>query len=139
MSVRSGRRICLGQLVVAAGGVGMSASGVPSALAKLCDHLNQSLAKAASWSFPPPKKMLAVANLLASAAVSFLKIHPFLDGNSRMARLLLLVLTLRLELPGILTVVPPVEPEFSALKKAAMRGETRPWIAYIVRVLASSP
>jgi fido (protein-threonine AMPylation protein) len=131
------QRPCLGRLVAAAGGVGMSAEGVPAAMDALCDQINRAISKAKGWSMPPERKTLALANLLTKIAVPFLSIHPFLDGNSRMVRLLLLVVTQRLGLPALLAVIPPLDPAFSELKRAAMRKDEGPWLAYIVRALAA--
>ncbi len=50
---------------------------------------------------------------------------------------LLLVVTQRLGLPALLAVIPPLDPAFSELKRAAMRKDEGPWLAYIVRALAA--
>lgn len=134
---RDPRRPCLAQNVVAAGGPGLHFERVPAALATLCSQTTDHLERAAQWQMPVDRRVLALASLLARAMVSFLRIHPFIDGNSRLARLWLHVLTQRLNLGPLLIILPPTDPDFPVLKRAAMAGDVSPWLAFFGDRLAA--
>ncbi|RYZ15881.1 MAG: hypothetical protein EOO70_05795 [Myxococcaceae bacterium] len=140
---RDPQRPCLAQNVVAAGGPGMHFDRVPTALAELCVQTTHHLERAAHWQMPVDKRALALTSLLARAMVSFLRIHPFLDGNSRVARLWLHALTQRLGLGPLLVILPPTDPKFPELKRAAMAGDASPWLTFfgdrLIAQLTASP
>lgn len=127
------QRPCLGRNVAAAGGTGTHYPKVPTEVDALCLRAERGLRAVDRWTLPPERHFLALCSLVGGTVAGFLRIHPFLDGNSRMSRLLMHVMLQRLGLPLVSTVIPPVEPEFSDLKRAAMRGDAGPWAAYLAR------
>ena len=126
-------RPCLGRNVGALGRGGVLFQDVPDRLTKLCTATNRRILGANL--VPEEKRALAVVSVLSKTAVAFLRIHPFLDGNSRMTRLLLCVLLQRFGLPLVLPVLPPLDVDFSVLKRAAMRAEEGPWQAWFALAL----
>lgn len=65
---------------------------VPQQLRELCQHLNQQLAE-------PPTEAEPAYELTFLAHLRLVTIHPWVDGNGRMARLLMHMLQWRLGLP----------------------------------------
>jgi len=75
------------------------------------------------------------ARLVAEIIAGFIRIHPFVNGNGRMSRLLWAVLLVRLGLPmQLLTLTRPPEPYGEAMGKA-MCGDLSHCMALVLQGL----
>ena len=86
------------------------------------------------------EKARAVVELVAWAVGQIIKIHPFLNGNGRMSRLVANYLLHRFGYP-LLYPHPydrPVSAEYAAASSACMRDDLKPMFRFILTLLAAS-
>jgi fido (protein-threonine AMPylation protein) len=85
------------------------------------------------------KRVLLVSSLIASALCEFIRIHPFINGNGRISRLLWRSLLHRFGLPSQVRIEPrPIWP-YGEVMAAAMRGECEPLVLWILKAIAQAP
>lgn len=108
------------QEIVAAGNSNFVVPQIPSMMMKLCDDLKQEMDKAQTDMAIDP------FSLASKYSLEFVQIHPFLDGNGRMCRLILNVILFRFT--GIFIAIGERESEreeYMSIKKrssATMEG-----------------
>jgi Fic family protein len=117
---------------------------VPDLMKNLSDELRSLVTKTARYigrgSIPPVERTRAVIELVAFAVGKFLKIHPFMNGNGRMSRLLANYLLYRFGFP-LLHPHPydrPVGQEYARAAEACMRNDFTLMFQFILTSLASS-
>ena len=100
-------------------------------------HVPQQMHDFATWHSTAAQRLHPVARA-AQVHADFVKIHPFVDGNGRTARLLM---NLELLKAGFPAVVLPVEQRlryYVALDEVHVRGNDAPFLALIADCLAQS-
>jgi len=97
-------------------------------------HLPQQMGDLAKW-YDKESKALHPVELAARVHADFVKIHPFVDGNGRTARLLM---NLELMKAGFPAVVLPVERRleyYEVLDKAHVDGDYGPFLSLIYDIV----
>ena len=88
----------------------------------------------------PSQKVGVVVQLITFAVGRLIRIHPFVNGNGRMSRLVANYLLYRFGLP-LLFPHPydrPVGTEYASASEACMRDDLRPMYRFILTTLAAS-
>ena len=75
---------------------------------------------------PPTKRVLRVGWLVAELVGQFIRIHPFLNGNGRVSRLIWRWILFRFGVSPQCTIFPRPSAPYSGLMAAAMRGNHLP-------------
>lgn len=119
---------------------GVPPGAVPQAMSRFSAALSpriQSLDH--DWeSFSGAARLRGVAHLVAWAHGEFVRIHPFCDGNGRMARLLANCLLLRYGIPYALSIRPRPTGVYSACAAASMTGDHTPLEQFLTREIVWS-
>lgn len=80
-----------------------------------------------TWKFMDKRaRCLNLAHFLASLLGRFIKIHPFINGNGRISRLIWEYGLIRFGVPKQCRVHPRPEQPYGELMKSAMKGDVRP-------------
>ncbi|MCP5386534.1 MAG: Fic family protein [Novosphingobium sp.] len=74
------------------------------------------------------EQLIQVVNVSAWAHAEWVRIHPFINGNGRTARLIVDFLTVRYGLPIYLRIRPRPKGEYALAGAAAMRGDFLPTV-----------
>jgi fido (protein-threonine AMPylation protein) len=138
-----GARPCLNTNVQVAGALGAPAAEVESFMKQFSDEL-EGATKATdgfvATATSPMVPVQAAAQIAAFAGGSIIKIHPFVNGNGRMARMVM-----NFFLHRYLNRVPfyidrPTHPDYSTASMMAMQhGQYGPLYQYLVELLALNP
>jgi fido (protein-threonine AMPylation protein) len=97
------------------------------------DLHNDLLATEARWgAMTPQERLLSTATTVGLAIAKFIQIHPFINGNGRMSRLLWAVLISRLGLPVPMAAVRRPGPPYPEMMAKAMQGDTGHAIALVL-------
>lgn len=75
---------------------------------------------------------IAIANLVGG----FIQIHPFINGNGRTSRLLWRWCLMRFGVPPQVCTHPRPDPPYASVMEAAMRGDYRPFVIYVLQHLS---
>lgn len=78
---------------------------------------------------------LAILELCAWAHAEWVRIHPFANGNGRIARLLANSLAMRYELPPFVRLRPRPDGEYGSACEQAMKGDWEPTVRVFHRML----
>jgi fido (protein-threonine AMPylation protein) len=81
------------------------------------------------------QRVLNTAAIVGMAVAKFIQIHPFINGNGRMSRMLWTVLTWRLGFPASASVVKRPGPPYGDVMDQAMRGNAGPAVALVLVAL----
>lgn len=103
-------------------------------------HLDGAIA---SGAIPTDRQIEDIVETCAWAHAEWVRIHPFMNGNGRTARLLTSAIALRYRLPVFLTLRPrPDGDDYARSGAEAMRGNWRASIpmmqSYLLRALSGS-
>ena len=79
----------------------------------------------------------AVAELAGWAHAEWVRIHPFVNGNGRTARMWANFLLQRFGLPPVMRLRPRPHGDYAAAGARAMAGDWRPTVALILRMLSA--
>ena len=82
-------------------------------------------------------RVLAVARLVTNLVGGFVRIHPFLNGNGRVSRLLWRWMLYRFDVPAQSTVFPRPAAPYEQLMSSAMRGDYHPLAVAVIAHLAA--
>lgn len=134
-------RLCLGINVEVDSIQGADFREVIARLHRLTDSLRESISESElNWGFHPNnERAKRVALILAVTVGEFIRIHPFLNGNGRVSRLIWRRGLQRFGVPAQVRIAPRPDPPYSALMKASMRGDDGQLALEILRHLASHP
>jgi len=80
--------------------------------------------------------LAAVVDLCAWAHAEWVRIHPFVNGNGRTARILANSLLMRYGVPPVIRLRPRPNSSYGRAAEAAMRGDWRPTAAAFRRMLS---
>lgn len=80
--------------------------------------------------------LAAVVDLCAWAHAEWVRIHPFVNGNGRTARILANFLLMRYGVPPLIRLRPRPNDGYGSAAAAAMRGDWRPTAAVFLRMLS---
>jgi hypothetical protein len=108
---------------------------------ELCTRYRCELA-ALEFSWPelaPADQVQRVATIIGCAIGAFILIHPFLNGNGRMSRLLWRVLLYRMGLPDGVSVIRRPGPPYDAVMGEAMNGNFGPAVLMVLNAIAGAP
>lgn len=86
----------------------------------------------------PPQRTLRFATAVAAAVGGFIRIHPFLNGNGRMSRLLWTSLLLRQGFRPQCSVPRRPAAPYDDVMKASMGGDDRPLALLVLQGLAQN-
>lgn len=117
-------------------------ASVPELMREFSEHLRQHVVDTEQYigRATTTEKTRAVIQLTAFAVGRFVKIHPFLNGNGRMSRLVANYLLHRFGYP-LLYPHPydrPVHAEYAAASAACMKDDFKPMFRFILALLAAS-
>ncbi|MGH7285112.1 MAG: Fic family protein [Polyangiaceae bacterium] len=135
------KRPCLGIDVGVAGVAGFSFVLVLDAMNHLCRFIETQLASLElRWTeLEGEKRMQRLAQIVGVAVGRFIHVHPFINGNGRLSRLLWSVLLARLGLPAKLSVIRRPGPPYDEVMAFAMRGDYGPAVELVLRALSEGP
>ena len=131
-------RVCLGLDVGVDGLPGYPFASVPSAMQRLVDDVGRSLVTIEiSWRYTDDRqRALQLSLLIAHLVGVFVRIHPFLNGNGRVSRLLWAWGLLRFGVPIQCRLTPRPDMPYADIMRRAMQGDNRPLALQILRHLA---
>jgi Fic/DOC family protein len=135
------KRLCLGQDVAVDGQHALPFVLVLSEMSKLCEFMNRNLVELElKWQHTSVQDRLRrVAQIVGTSIGRFIQIHPFLNGNGRMSRILWTVLLARLGLRPQISIVRRPGPPYGEVMQAAMRGNYGPAVAVVLSGLSRAP
>ena len=84
----------------------------------------------------PRDRAFQLAVVTANLVGGFIQIHPFLNGNGRVSRLLWRWCLLRFGVPPQVCTHPRPDPPYSSIMDSAMRGDYRPAVLYVLQHLS---
>jgi len=87
----------------------------------------------------PPDRAILLATITANLVGSFILVHPFINGNGRVSRLLWRWTLMRFGVPPQCCTHPRPNPPYSQVMAAAMHGDYRPLAMYVLQHLAQHP
>lgn len=135
---------CLSQDVGVPPNPGAPYAQVPDLMKGFSDELKSLVTKTTRYinrgSVSPIERARAVVQLVAFAVGKFLQIHPFINGNGRMSRLIANYLLYRFGCP-LLHPHPydrPVGQEYALATAACMRNDFTPMFQFILTALAKA-
>jgi fido (protein-threonine AMPylation protein) len=130
-------RPCLARDVSIGGIAGSAYQSVIAEITLLFDDLRRELAYLeVRWStLSPENRALFVATWIASLVGNFVRVHPFLNGNGRMSRLLWTWGLLRLGLPVQCRITERPSPPYAGLMNAAMTRNLAPLALHILQAM----
>ena len=108
---------------------------------ELCEFIRLELSSVEiQWtSLSDPERVQRIATIVGVAVGRFIHVHPFLNGNGRMSRVLWTVLLARLQLPRQLSIVRRPGPPYDTVMSEAMQGNYGPAVAMVLRALNDGP
>jgi len=99
---------------------------------------NQCVAMELRWqSMDRREKVLRTAALVARTVGILIRIHPFLNGNGRISRILWAALLHRFGLSPQARIVPRPLAPYGDVMAAAMQGDFHPLMAHIIQGMAN--
>lgn len=133
--------ICLGINVGVDNAPGFTFRVVVRAITQLCEYVDRELAVLeVRWStLSPADRVQRIAMVVGVAVGRFVHIHPFINGNGRISRVLWTVLLARLGLPRQLSVLRRPGAPYGDVMQAAMRGDYGPAVAVVLQALRAGP
>ena len=87
----------------------------------------------------PRDRALRLAINLANFVGGFIRIHPFVNGNGRVSRLLWRWSLHQFGVPPQIPVHPRPHPPYPQIMAAAMHDDLRPFVQHVLQHLASHP
>ena len=139
------RRPCLNQMI---GVVGPNFRGLPGVVPAHVPKLMERITKIykeeirkleLDWdTLTESQRIGHLAMALATFVGQFIKIHPFINGNGRVSRLVWRWGVLRYEVPPQVGIIPRPDPPYSSLMDSAMRGDFNPLAGFIIDYLAQN-
>lgn len=96
------------------------------------DYLDRHLPDATERS---SEQVMAVIDLCAWAHAEWVRIHPFVNGNGRMARLLANFVAMRFGLPPFVQLRPRPDDDYGVAAQRAMQGNWKPTVAVFEQML----
>lgn len=109
---------------------------VRSTLDKVLDQANRSLSKAVDQA-ETTERVRAIATSIGFAIADFIRVHPFINGNGRVSRLLWRALLAKAGLPARWGVATRPAGPYSEAMKAAMLGKKSKCIALVLAGIAN--
>ena len=134
-------RPCLGTDVCVDGVRGVSFSVVPLSMRRLLGELEKTFKTLElTWGAMPPRdRALRVVATIAFGVGELIRIHPFVNGNGRVSRILWAAFLHRFGAPPQARVVPRPPHPYGEVMKASMKGDHTPLMHLILQGLASAP
>lgn len=136
---------CLAKEVTVAGVLGESFRTVPQSMGTFSAELHDMILHTDDYlnmKISPTERAQAVAQLAAAAMARFICIHPFLNGNGRMARMLVNYVFKRYgyKMPFVESHRRPPEVDYAQASAAAMGPNSNPsqLYVYLLRLVAQS-
>ncbi len=87
----------------------------------------------------PQQRSLRLAQVLAGWIGGFIRIHPFVNGNGRVSRLMWAWGLIRFGVPPQQRLHPRPEPPYGDVMALSMRGDDRPLAMMILKHLGTNP
>ncbi|MBW3599538.1 MAG: Fic family protein [Planctomycetes bacterium] len=114
---------------------------VPHEMAELAESLRKTLVQAeVVWpKLSKPERAIRLALILAAFIGRFIRIHPFINGNGRLSRLIWCWGLLRFGVAAQCRVHPRSGSPYSDIMEASMKGDDGPLAACILSHLAHHP
>lgn len=134
-------RPCLGRDVAVDGVNALPFAWVHQGMARLAESLRGDLVELElAWpSIGTEARLDQLATLIAAAVGHFIRVHPFLNGNGRMSRVLWTVLLARFGLPHHFAIIDhPKVPSYDWAMANAMRGDDTATYLAVLRALTSA-
>ncbi|HEX6983962.1 MAG TPA: Fic family protein [Planctomycetaceae bacterium] len=137
----TGERVCLGRNVQVGGMPGTPYWDVHRQMLEFAEQSRQHLAwLELQWQFMTPQQRAETLAKVAAVIVGhFIQIHPFINGNGRLSRILWRWTLVRFGCNPQLRVHPRPDPPYPAVMAAAMRGDYGPLSVHILKFLAQNP
>lgn len=131
-------RPCLQQRVRVGTAYGWHWHSTPEAVQRLFREVFADLAQVEiRWKLLAERdRVLTIAQLVATLVGGFIRVHPFINGNGRVSRLLWRWMLYRFGVSPQHTVFPRPGPPYSQLMAAAMEGNYLPLAAAVIEHLA---
>jgi fido (protein-threonine AMPylation protein) len=121
---------------------GMASDAVASTLSSFESTLQTAVARLDALlpveSAPDADKMAAIIDLCAWTHSEWVRIHPFLNGNGRTARLWANSIAMRYGLPPFVTLRPRPGGGYEAAAESAMQGKWQPTAVVFRQMLAAA-
>jgi fido (protein-threonine AMPylation protein) len=134
-------RPCL-RVNVAVGGIaGTPYEFTPAAMQRLFGDVQSSLHDLETdWArLTPRDRAISVAIATGDLVGSFIRIHPFINGNGRISRLLWMWALFRFGVPAQFVIFPRPAPPYAHLMAEAMKGNYLPLQFHVLKHLAGNP
>lgn len=131
---------CLAINVQIGGVPGTDFRVVKNEFEKLIEGLRREIAKSElAWSMlTPPQRAVRLAQVLSSLIGSFIRVHPFINGNGRLSRILWAWGLVRFGVPPQCRISPRPGQPYSAIMSASMAGDDMPLALCILQYLAAN-
>lgn len=134
------KQVCLGRNVQVDGIPGAPFHLVTSEIAKHFQGVSEDeRVLEVNWShLLPQQRLLLLGAMMAKAIGGVIRIHPFLNGNGRMSRLLWNALLMRFGFMSQVSISPRPSPPYGEIMAASMAGDDRPLMFAVVKGLVRS-
>jgi fido (protein-threonine AMPylation protein) len=134
-------RPCLGQDVAVGDTPDAPFAIVVRSIAGVFEQFNDDLIQIELWfaGLSPADRAVRVAQLAAFLVGAFLRVHPFVNGNGRLPRLLWAWVLQRFRLPPQCRLQPRPGRPYAELMRAAMSGNYAPLTLHILRSMSGAP
>lgn len=131
------KRPCLGVSIEIGGVQGSLYQLVPTSMARLFDTVRSALIRTEmEWnSLTPRNRSVRVASVIAHAVGGFVRIHPFINGNGRVSRLLWAWGLLRFGVPIQCRLARRPDPPYSQVMRRVMQGDNGFLALYVLQHL----
>ncbi|WP_343905196.1 Fic family protein [Nocardioides aquiterrae] len=100
---------------------------VEALLARVRDDIEE----LGTYDLPPLARDMAVLRIASYAHGEWVRIHPFVNGNGRTARLIVLWILARHGIAPLLPIRPSPAPPYGSTARASMAGEHEPFEQYL--------
>jgi len=131
---------CLEMPIHVRGRPGSDWRDVPRDMDRLCRDLRKQLKQSPKWAdLEPVERLSKIASLVCRSVGRFIQIHPFLNGNGRISRLLWMVVLRQFGFEWENTVLKHPDPPYDDVMASCMTGDFDPLFDHVLLAIAQQP